>query len=105
MKINILQATLDYSLGLDNEGLSLSYKDGEITNSFAIKTDRSQLKMGFETSETRKNTNSIGETVNNTTYTNVSIDAWVVVVAIAVAVSINTGIPVYQLPLLNTGLT
>ena len=68
----------------DNIGISGSVKDGDTTNSFSIKADLSQLKVGFEGSTTVK----WDENTNITSYTNASVSGWAIV---AVYILIQTG--------------
>ncbi|MBS4933219.1 MAG: RHS repeat-associated core domain-containing protein [Clostridiales bacterium] len=84
LKVNIESFTLNASLGLDNIGISGSVKDGDTTNSFSIKADLSQLKVGFEGSTTVK----WDENTNITSYTNASVSGWAIV---AVYILIQTG--------------
>ena len=69
IKINIGSFTLNISLGLDNIGLSGSVRKGNVTRTFGIRADLSQLKVGLEVSSTVKRS----ENTSITTYTNASV--------------------------------
>ena len=69
IKINIGSFTLNISLGLDNIGLSGSVRKGDVTRTFGIRADLSQLKVGLEVSSTVKRS----ENTSITTYTNASV--------------------------------
>ena len=84
LKVNIESFTLNVILGLDNIGISGSVKDGDTTNSFSIKADLSQLKVGFEGSTTVK----WDENTNITSYTNANVSGWAIA---AVYILIQTG--------------
>ena len=71
IKINIAGFTLNISLGLDNIGIGGSIRNGNMTDSIAIKLDISQLKVGFEWSTTVRH-----DDTDNTQYTNLSVGGW-----------------------------
>ena len=77
MKINIGDFNLALNVGLDDIGISASTKKDEITNSFSITANLTQLKVGFESAQTVATSNESSVT----TYQNVSV----------------SGIPVYLL--------
>ena len=52
VKINISYFTLNLSLGADNIGISGSILKDNVESSFGLKADVSQLKIGFESTET-----------------------------------------------------
>lgn len=85
IKLNISKFTLDISLGLDNIGISGSLTNGNTTNSFGLKANLSEIKVGFEGSSAIKwdNTTQI-------TYTNVSVSGWALATAY---VLVTTGQP------------
>ena len=89
LKINIVNFSLNISLGFDNIGITGSIKDGDTTNSLAFMADVSQLKIGAE----------VGSTVqwdeNNSTcsYSNVSITMIGIIAAYYFA---TTGDPSFQ---------
>ena len=76
IKINIAKFTLDISMGLDNIGISGSLSNGNTTNSFGLKANLSELKVGFEGSTAVKWDNN-----TETTYTNVSVSGWAIAAA------------------------
>ena len=71
LKINILDFTLNVSLGLDNIGIEGSIKNGDSTNALALMLDLSQLKVGAQVSSTIQ----WDENTSETTYANASITA------------------------------
>ncbi|MFR8011646.1 MAG: RHS repeat-associated core domain-containing protein [Clostridia bacterium] len=76
IKINISNFILDISLGLDNIGISGSLVNENTTNSFGLKVNLSELKVGFEGSSAVKWDNT-----TETTYTNASINGWTIAAA------------------------
>ena len=76
IKINIAKFTFDISMGLDNIGISGSLSNGNTTNSFGLKANLSELKVGFEGSTAVKWDNN-----TETTYTNVSVSGWAIAAA------------------------
>ena len=85
LKINISNFILDISLGLDNIGVSGSLVNGNTTNSFGLRANLSELKVGFEGSSAVQWDNT-----TETTYTNVSVSGWSIA---AVCMFITTGQP------------
>ena len=77
IKINVSDFTLDLSLGLDNTGLSVTRSNGEVSNSFGLRANLSELKVGFEGSTAIKWDNTTTETA----YTNVSVSGWAIAAA------------------------
>ena len=71
IKLNISKFTIDLSLGLDNIGISGSLTNGNTTDSFGLKANLSEMKVGFEESSAIKWDNT-----TQTTYTNVSVSGW-----------------------------
>jgi len=76
MYINIEDFNLDLCVALDDISVSGSLADGNITNSFGIKLNMSELKFGFEGATAIQWGNT-----TETTYTNVSLNGWAVVAA------------------------
>ena len=76
ININIVNFTLDLSVGLDDIGISGSLTNGNTTNSFGIKLNLSELKIGFEGSTAIQWDNT-----TETAYTNASISGWAIAVA------------------------
>lgn len=72
LKINIASFTLNISLGLDNIGVSGSIKNGNTSNSFGVRANISELKIGFDTATTSK----IGDNLYETAYGNASVSGW-----------------------------
>ena len=85
IKINASNFTLDISLGLDNTGVSGSLTKGNTTNTFGIKANLSELKLGFESSSAVQ-----WDNITETTYANASISGWA---AVAVYLLVTTGQP------------
>ena len=83
ININIDDFTLDLSTGLDDIGLYGSLTNGNTTNSFGVKLNLSELKVGFEGSTAVQWDNTI-----ETAYTNVSVSGWTIV---AVYILVSTG--------------
>ena len=54
IKINILQTTINISLGLNNIGVSVQRSDGDTQTSYAIKADILRLEVGVEAAYTKK---------------------------------------------------
>ena len=67
---------MDISLGLDNSGIKGSIKNGNTTNSFGVKLNLSELKLGFESA-----TSYMWDDMTQTTYANVDVSGWAFVVA------------------------
>ena len=78
-KINISNFTLMFSLGVENIGFNGSIRKGDTTDSFGLKADLSQIKIGFEKSTTVK----WDENTNVTSYANVSFTGLGLVAAYA----------------------
>ena len=76
ININIVNFTLDLSVGLDDIGLSGSLTNGNTTNSFGVKLNLSELKIGFEGSTAIQWDNT-----TETAYTNASISGWAIAAA------------------------
>ena len=76
LKINISNFTLTVSLGLDNIGISGSVTKGNTVDSFGMRVNVSELKIGFEgsTAVTWDNETEIA-------YANASVSGWFLVVA------------------------
>ncbi|MDE6020431.1 MAG: RHS repeat-associated core domain-containing protein [Ruminococcus sp.] len=85
IKLNTAKFTLDISVGLDNIGISGALANGNTTNSFGLKTNLSELKVGFESSSAIKWDNT-----TETTYTNASVSMWALA---AVYILVTTGQP------------
>lgn len=86
IRFNISNFTLDIGFGLSDTGISSSFTNGNTTDSFGLRVNLSEFKVGFESSSAVKWDNNTTET----TYTNVSISGWAVV---AVYVFIASGQP------------
>lgn len=69
VKFNLVDLSLNISLGLDNIGITGSIKNGDTTNSFAVTADISQFKIGAEASSTIQ----WDENYSASSYTNASI--------------------------------
>ncbi len=80
LKCNIKDFSVDISLGLDNIGITGSYTNNNLTNSFGLKVDVTQFKVGFEFSSIV----SDGQNLSVSDYTNVSISGYVIIVALVV---------------------
>ena len=80
LKCNIKDFSVDISLGLDNIGITGSYTNDNLTNSFGLKVDVTQFKVGFEFSSIV----SDGQNLSVSDYTNVSISGYVIIVALVV---------------------
>ena len=76
LKINILDFTLDISLGLDNIGISGSVTNGDVTDSVGFRANLSELKVGVETSTAIR-----WEAKETTTYTNTGVNGWAIIYA------------------------
>lgn len=85
VKFNIVDLTLDISLGLDNLGISGSLLNGDTTSTFSIHADVSQLKVGLEFASTIK----WDENTHSSNYTNCSVTG---VGIIAACVFATTGV-------------
>ncbi len=83
IKINVSDFTLDLSFGLDNIGLSGTRSNGDVSNSFGLRANLSEFKVGFESSTAIHWDDRTG-----TNYTNVSVDGWTI---IAVGIFVTTG--------------
>ncbi len=81
LKCNIKDFSLDISLGLDNLGITGSYTNDNLTNSFGLKVDVTQFKVGFEFSTIVSN----GQNSSVSNYTNVSVSG-VIIVAVLVGI-------------------
>ena len=77
LRINISSFTLNVSLGLDNIGISGSFRNGDQIDSYSIKADVSQFKVGLEGSTTVE----WDDNTSNTTYTNISVSGWAILAA------------------------
>ena len=86
ININVVDFTLDLSVGLDDIGICGSLMNGNTTNSFGMKLNLSELKVGFEGSTAIQWDNA-----TETAYTNVSVSGWMIA---AVYILITTGVPV-----------
>lgn len=80
ININIVNFTLDLSVGLDGIGVSGSLTNGNTTNSFGVKLNLSELKIGFEGSTAIQWDNT-----TETAYTNASISGWAIAAAYILA--------------------
>lgn len=80
ININIVNFTLDLSVGLDDIGISGSLTNGNTTNSFGVKLNLSELKIGFEGSTAIQWDNT-----TETAYTNASISGWAIAAAYILA--------------------
>jgi len=76
ININIGDFTLDLSVGLDDIGISGSLTNGNTTESFGLKLNLSEFKVGFEGSTAIQWDNT-----TETAYTNVSVSGWAIIVA------------------------
>ena len=86
VKINIAKFTLKVNLSLDNIGISGSLSNGDTSNSFGIRANVSELKIGFDSSTTvRWDANT-----SQTTYTNGDISGWAIAAAF---ILVTTGQP------------
>ena len=80
ININIVNFTLDLSVGLDDIGISGSLTNGNTTNSFGVKLNLSELKIGFEGSTAIQWDNT-----TETALTNASISGWAIAAAYILA--------------------
>ncbi len=71
IKINISNVTLDISLGLEDMGIFISSTNSDTTNSFGLKVNLSEFRVGFESSTSIK-----WDNITDTTYTNASFNGW-----------------------------
>lgn len=76
IKVNISSFTLDIALGLDNIGISGSVTKDNITDSFCVRANLSELKVGVEYSSSVK-----WDDTTETIYTNINISGWAVAAA------------------------
>ena len=76
IKINVGDVSLNLSFGLDNTGLSGAIKNGNTINSFGLKINLSELKLGFESATAYK-----WDDMTQTTYANISISGWALAAA------------------------
>ncbi len=83
VNINIADFTLNISVGLDNIGVSGSLSNANTTNSFGVKVNLSEFKLGLEGSTAIQWDNT-----TETTYTNASVSGWAI---IALYYFLNTG--------------
>ena len=83
--LNISKFSLDISLGLDNVGISGSWTEGNTTDSFGLKVNLSELKVGFEGA-----TSIQWDDTTDTAYTNISVNGWAIA---AVYIFVTTGQP------------
>ncbi len=70
VKINIQNVTFNFSLGWDNTGFTVSYKDGDTTYASGLKINLTELSLGVEGSVTRWDNEQ-----STTDYTNISLNA------------------------------
>ena len=80
ININIVNFTLDLSVGFDDIGISGSLTNGNTTNNFGVKLNLSELKIGFEGSTAIQWDNT-----TETAYTNASISGWAIAAAYILA--------------------
>lgn len=73
---------MDGSIGLDNVGVSGSWTNGNQTDSFGIRTNLSNFKIGFEYSTAIQWDNVI-----QINYTNISVSGWWILAAYALVTS------------------
>ena len=69
VKINIKKLSFNMSLGLDDMGLSVSHTDEDVTNTYGVKINASELKIGFDVETATK----IDDFSTKVAYTNASI--------------------------------
>lgn len=92
LKINISSFTLKLNLSLDNIGLSGSVKKGDISRSFGVSANLSELKIGFDVAKTT----TTGVDLYQTSYGNASFSAWALAFAyILVTTGQSTPAPQY----------
>ncbi len=87
LKINISDFTFNINLALDNIGVYGSIADGDRTDSFGIRANLSEFKVGFEGTSAVKWDNDITQE----TYTNASVNGGFL---IAACMLVTTGLPV-----------
>ena len=75
IRTNIDGSTTIINLSLDNIGIYKSIKNGNSTNSFGVKLNLSELKLGFEATTTTPTRGGY----NQNSYMNVSINGWPIV--------------------------
>lgn len=80
ININIVNFTLDLSVGLDDIGISGALTNGNTTKSYGVKLNLSELKIGFEGSTAIQWDNT-----TETAYTNASISGWAIAAAYILA--------------------
>ena len=76
ININIVDFTLNFSVGFDDIGISGSLANGKTVNDFGLKLNISELKIGFEGS-----TAIHWDNTTETVYTNVSVSGWAILAA------------------------
>ena len=96
IKIKIDKVALNIKLALDDISVSGSLTEGNITNSYGVKVNLSQLKAGFESSSSVQ-----WDSISTTTdYENVSVSGWIIVAAACAyfgyQVPLSTGSPAYS---------
>ena len=72
LKVNINKLTVNLSLGLDDFGISGSYTNENAVNTFGIKIDVTQLKIGFE----YENSVKLNDNSYESFYSNISVTGW-----------------------------
>ncbi len=72
LKVNINKLTVNLSLGLDDFGISGSYTNENAINTFGIKIDVTQLKIGFE----YENSVKLNDNSYESFYSNISVTGW-----------------------------
>ena len=84
VKLNVANAMINMSFGLDDTGISGSIKNGYTTNSVSLTANISQFKAGFEVSTTTAlKWDSDGSIITDETlYTNVSVNGWIIAAVI-----------------------
>ena len=78
LNINIDKFSLDISFGVDDTSISGSFTNGGETNSFGVKLNISEVKVGFESSTAVQ-----WDETTNVGYTNFSISGWAIIAAYA----------------------
>ena len=76
ININISDFTLDFSVGFDDIGIAGSLVNGNTTDSFGVKLNLSEFKVGLEGSRAIQWDNTV-----ETTYLNVSGSGWAIIAA------------------------
>jgi len=82
LKLNASKFTHERSIGADNIGVSNSWTKGNQTNSFGIKANLWEFKIGFEYSTAIQWDNT-----TQTNYTNISVSGWWILAACATVTS------------------